>query len=86
VRRFGAGLVISQMETAAVRLPRANSASGSAPIGLSRADSREASPVGQRPGRSGLENTVTEALWQVHANPSLPKGEIDFHHDHRTTN
>ena len=65
VSRFGAGLVMSQTEMAALRLPRASSANGGAPIGRSSADSSAAAPVGDRRCRPGLQNAIPEPLRKV---------------------
>jgi len=76
--------VISQMEIAAVRLRAPTRPAAGIQSGY-----REPTPGSfasrQRARRPGFENTVTEPVRQVDGNPSLPKSEIYFHHDHGTT-
>ena len=71
--RLGAGRVISQTEMAALRLPRASSASGGRaargrPARLRARRRGSASGV----GRTRLQHPVPEALRKVHGQPALP--------------
>ena len=77
VRRFGAGRVISQTEMAALRLPRASSASGGAPIGSIESRFESGLPVGQRRGAARLQDAIAEVLRQVDGKAGFPESEID---------